>query len=85
LQQAGVCSCKDALYVPGLRKVERAVAERGEGVLDELAAGVIAIENLQILRELGIVAATQPLRRTVQDTNLDAYILSFEDESHTTV
>ena len=85
LQQDGVCNCKDAHYVPGLRSIERIVAERGESVLDELATGVIAVENLPILRELGIVAASQPLRQTVQDPDLDAYILSFEDESNTTV
>lgn len=78
LQQRGMCNCKDAHYLSGLRKIERAIAEQGESVLDELAVGVIAVENLPLLRELGMVAVPQSLRQIVQDAGLDAYILSFE-------
>ena len=82
LQREGVCNCKDAHYVPGLRKIEHAVVERGEVVLDELAAGVIALENLPLLKELGIVTVPQPLRQLIQDTGLDAHILAFEEEQN---
>ena len=78
LQQDGMCNCKDAHYLAGLRKIERAMAERGETVLDELAVGVVAVDNLLLLKELGIVAVPQPLRQIVQDSGLDARVLAFE-------
>jgi hypothetical protein len=43
--------------------------------------GVVALEHLEDLKELGIVAAPQPLRQIVQDPALDSYILSFEVRS----
>ena len=79
LEQAGVCFTKDALYLRGLWKIERALAQ-DETVLDRLAVGVIALEQLPDLQELGIVASPQPLRKLANDPELDAYILSFEEQ-----
>lgn len=77
LARAGICYSKDALYLRGLRKVEDALAKDTQ-VLDRLAVGVVAIDRLADLQELGIVSAPQPLRRLAEDPRLDDYILSFE-------
>ncbi|HYU73347.1 MAG TPA: tetratricopeptide repeat protein [Ktedonobacteraceae bacterium] len=74
----GVCYSKDALYLRGLQKIEQAVAQEGEGVLDRLAVGVVAWEQLLDLAELGIVQAPQPLRKLVQNPDITSYILSFD-------
>ena len=82
LNRAGVCYTKDVLYLRGLWKIERAVA-KDMAVLDHLAVGVVALEYLPELRELGIVSAPQPLRQLAQNPDLDAYIVSFEEpEEH---
>jgi Domain of unknown function (DUF1704) len=78
LSRAGVCYTKDVLYLRGLWKIERAVAE-DEKVLDRLAVGVVSLEHLSDLRELGIASASQPLRQLAQNPDLDAYIVSFEE------
>ena len=77
LTQAGICDTKDALYLRGLQKVEQALAG-DEHLLERLAVGVIAIDRLSELEELGIVSAPQPLRRLAEDPQLDDYIMSFE-------
>ncbi|HCP75503.1 MAG TPA: hypothetical protein DIU08_12785 [Ktedonobacter sp.] len=85
LEQAGVCYLQDALYLHGLRMIEQAVAQ-DETVLDRLAVGVVALELLPDLQELGITSAPQPLRKLAYDPDLDSHILSFvtadEDEKH---
>ena len=68
----------DALYLRGLQKIERAVAQEGEGVLERLAVGVVAWEQLPDLAELGIIQAPQPLRKLVQNPDITTYILSFD-------
>jgi tetratricopeptide (TPR) repeat protein len=78
LHRAGVCYTKDVLYLRGLWKIEQALAE-DEAVLDHLAVGVVALEYLPDLCELGIVSASQPLRQLAQDPDLDTYIVSFEE------
>ena len=78
LAKAGICYSKDALYLRGLWKIERALAQ-DEAVLDRLAVGVVALEQLPDLKELGIASAPQPLRDLAQNPDLDAYILSFEE------
>ena len=78
LQRAGVCYTVEALYLRGLWKIEQAVAEN-ETLLDRLAVGVVALEYLPDLQELGIVSAPQSLRKLVNDPELDTYILSFEE------
>ena len=58
--------------------IERAV-EQDETVLDRLAVGVVALEQLPDLQELGIPPSPQPLGRLAYDPDLDSYILSFSD------
>jgi hypothetical protein len=82
LNRAGVCYTKDVLYLRGLWKIEQAVAE-DETVLDHLVTGVVALEYLPDLRELGIVSAPQPLRQLAQNPDLDDYIVSFEGPEKT--
>ena len=77
LTNAGVCYLKDALYLHGLWMIERAVAQ-DETVLDRLAVGVIALDDLPDLQELGMVAPPQLLRKLAYDPDLEARILSFE-------
>jgi tetratricopeptide (TPR) repeat protein len=82
LTRAGVCYSKDALYLRGLWKIEQALRQ-DETVLDRLAVGVVALEQLPDLKELGIVTTPQPLRQLALRPDLDAHILSFEEvESH---
>lgn len=76
LTRAGVCYLKDALYLHGLQMIERTVAQ-DETILDRLAVGVIAIDDLPDLQALGISAPAQPLRKLIYDPDLDSYILSF--------
>ena len=77
LQQPGLCYSIDVHYLRGLQLIERAVAEDA-AVLEQLAVGVVALEQLPDLRELGIVNAQTPLRDLATLENLDAYVLSFE-------
>jgi len=78
LERPGVCYTKDALYLRGLWKIEQAVAQ-DETVLDRLAVGVVALEQLPDLRELGIVTpALRLLTKLANDPDLESYLLSFE-------
>jgi Domain of unknown function (DUF1704) len=77
LEKKGICFTKDAHYLRGLQKVEQAVAQDAN-ILDRLASGVISLEVLPDLEELGIVSFPQPLRKLATDPDLDRYILSFE-------
>src|SRR5260370_31815831 len=77
LDRTGICYTKDVLYLRGLWKIERALAQ-DETVLDRLAVGVVALEQLPDLRELGIVTSPQPFTKLAIDPELDTYILSFE-------
>jgi hypothetical protein len=77
LERARVCFLQDAVYLRGLRMIERAAAQ-DEAVLDRLAVGVVALELLPDLQELGITSSPQLLRKLAYDPNLDSYILSFE-------
>ncbi len=77
LTQAGICYTKDAHYLRGLRKIEKALQE-DERVLDRLAVGVVALDRLPDLQELGIMSAPRPLRTLAEDSHLDEYITTFE-------
>jgi tetratricopeptide (TPR) repeat protein len=85
LEKAGLCYTKDVVYLRGLLQVESAVAEDAT-VLDRLAIGVVAMELLPDLQEVGMVAPPQPLRKLATDPDLESYIFSFdetgEDEKH---
>lgn len=78
LNLPGVCYLQDAVYLHGLRSVEQAVAQ-DERVLDRLAVGVVALELLPDLQELGITSTPQPLRELAYNPDLEDYILSFEE------
>jgi Domain of unknown function (DUF1704) len=78
LEKAGVCYTKDVVYLRGLLQVERAVAADAT-VLDRLAMGVVAIELLPDLQELGMIAPPQPLRKLAADPDLESYIFSFDE------
>ncbi len=82
LQRVGVCYLQDAVYLRGLRMIEQAVAQ-DESVLDRLAVGVCALEDLPDLEELGIVSTLQALRKLAYAPDLDTYILSFEETEET--
>jgi hypothetical protein len=82
LEKASVCLCKDVVYLRGLWKVERAVAE-DKMLLDRLAVGKVALELLPDLQELDIVAPPQPLRKLADDPDLETRILSFEQREQT--
>ncbi|HLZ60562.1 MAG TPA: hypothetical protein VKR06_26755, partial [Ktedonosporobacter sp.] len=77
LTKAGVCFTQDVLYLRGLLTIQRALAREDQTVLDLLAAGVVSVELLPDLRELGIGPVAQPLRRRAEDPQLDVYIHSF--------
>lgn len=79
LHQAGICYLQDTVYLYGLHLIEQAVAE-DETILDRLAVGVVALEDLHDLQELGITSVPQPLRKLAYDPDLDSYILSFEQQ-----
>ena len=84
LSHAGVCFLQDAMYLRGMRLIQRAVAEDAT-VLDRLAVGKCALDQLPALQELGIVAPPQSLRKLVEVADLYDYILSFEQEDQKTV
>jgi tetratricopeptide (TPR) repeat protein len=77
LECPGVCFLQDAMYLRGIRLIEQAATE-DKMVLDRLAVGVCALEQLPDLQELGIVAPPQALRKLATASDLDAYILSFD-------
>jgi tetratricopeptide (TPR) repeat protein len=77
LTQAGVCYTKDIVYLRGIRLIEDAVAKDAT-VLDQLMVGKVALVHLPDLRELGIVAPPQLLRKLAYDPDLEAHILSFK-------
>ena len=77
LNRAGLCFLQDATYLRGLRLIEQAVSE-DETVLERLAVGACALEDLPDLQELGIVAPPPSLRKLTTASDLNAYILSFD-------
>ena len=83
LSHAGVCFLQDAMYLRGMRLIQQAVAEDAT-VLDRLAVGKCALDQLSDLQELGIVAPPQSLRKLVDVADLYDYMLSFEQEHQKT-
>lgn len=79
-ERAGVCLSSDVVYLRGLWKIERAVAEDAT-VLDRLAIGKIALELLPDLQGLEMGIPPQPFRELAHDPGLDAYVLSFEQSN----
>jgi hypothetical protein len=75
-----VCFPKDAVYQRGLFQVYEAVAA-DRTVLDWLAAGVVALEQIPDLLALAIPPASHAARELLEQPDLEAYILSFAQES----
>jgi tetratricopeptide (TPR) repeat protein len=80
LSRPGVCYPKDAVYQRGLFRVYEAVAT-DRTVLDWLAAGVVALEQIADLQALAIPPAPHAARGLLEQPDLEAYILSFAGES----
>jgi tetratricopeptide (TPR) repeat protein len=78
LNRAGVCFLLDGIYLHGLRLIEQAVAQ-DETIPERLAVGACALEDLPDLQELGIVAPPPSYRKLTTASDLEAYILSFDD------
>jgi hypothetical protein len=76
LERAGVCFLQDAMYLRGLRLIEQAAA-LDKTVLDRLAVGMCALEDLPDLQAPGIVSGHRPFKDLIFDPDLDSYILSF--------
>jgi hypothetical protein len=53
-------------------------------ILEHLAVGICALEQLPDLQELGIFSAPQPLRRLAYTPDLDTYIVLFEEPEEVT-
>lgn len=80
LSQPGMCYTKDAVYLRGIRKIEQAVTQ-DVSVLEHLMVGVVAIDQLPDLQELGIVhPAIRPLAELGADPDLETYVCAFENQ-----
>jgi hypothetical protein len=77
LTVAGVAYVKDALYMRGERLVSQRI-EQDSTVLERLMVGVVGVEHLPDMEELGIVKPPCSPRWLAHDPDLAAYILSFE-------
>jgi tetratricopeptide (TPR) repeat protein len=80
LTQLGICYPKDGAYERGLFQIYDAVAY-DPTVLDWLAAGVVALEQIDDLKTLGISPAAHSSRALLEQPNLEAYIASFAENS----
>jgi hypothetical protein len=78
LARLGICYPKDAVYERGLFQVYDAVAQ-DPAVLDWLAAGVVALEQIGDLKILGIPPAAHSSRALLDHPDLEAYIVSFAE------
>jgi len=78
LSQPGICYPKDAAYERGLFQIYDAVAQ-DPAVLDWLAAGVVAVEQIDDLKVLGISPAAHSSRALLDQPDLEAYIASFAE------
>ncbi len=79
LSRAGICNTKDVVYLRGRWLIDQAIVQ-DETVLDRLAVGKVAYELLPELGKLGITATSQSFRSLVLSPDLDAYMLSFNEE-----
>jgi hypothetical protein len=76
---AGIAYTKDALYYRGEQIVTAAI-QRDPQVLTRLMVGVVGLQQLDDLAELGITEPPSYPRWLAHDPDLDNYILSFEME-----
>jgi tetratricopeptide (TPR) repeat protein len=78
LTHPGHCYTKDALYLRGLLSVGDALA-KDETVLERLMVGMVGLEQLADLEELGIVTPPNRPQWLAHRPDLEAYILSFAE------
>ena len=78
LRVAGHAYVKDAIYLRGYRAVRESV-QRDKTVLPRLMVGIVALEQLEDLQELGIVSPPNPPRWLAHDPQIESLILSFEN------
>ena len=84
LTVAGIAYVKDALYMRGERMVSQQI-QQDNTVLERLMVGVVGVEHLPDMEELGIVRPPYPPKWLAHDPDLASYILSFEtsnDDAH---
>jgi tetratricopeptide (TPR) repeat protein len=77
LTVAGVAYVKDALYMRGERIVSQKI-QQDNTVLERLMVGVLGIEHLPDMEELGIVKPPYPPKWLAHNPDLASCILSFE-------
>lgn len=80
LSRPGVCFPKDAVYQRGLFQIYDAVVQ-DPAVLDWLAAGVVALEQIDDLKALGIPPAAHFSRALLEQPDLEAYIVAFAERA----
>jgi len=80
LTRPGICYPKDSVYQRGLFQIYDAVAQ-DPAVLDWLAAGVVALEQIGDLKILGIPPAAHSSRALLEQPDLEAYIVSFAESA----
>lgn len=80
LEQPGVYYSKDIVYLRGFLQVQKAAVE-DPGILERLAVGRVALEYLPLVERLGVAPPLQPLRQLLQHSDLDTYILSFQERA----
>src|SRR5207247_455322 len=71
LGRAGVCNTHDVVYLRGLSMVEQAIAQDGT-IPELLSAGKFALEQLDDMKELGILSSQQPLMKLAFHPDLDS-------------
>lgn len=77
LEEPGVCYSKDVVYLRGLLSIQQAVAQDNT-ILDRLAIGRVAVEDLPLVERLGIAPPLQSVRDLAESQDLHSYVLSFE-------
>ena len=80
LTVAGVAYVKDALYMRGEHMVSQTI-QQDKSVLERLMVGVVGVEDLSEMEELGIVKPPYPPKWLAHDPDLALYILTFEAPS----
>ena len=75
---AGHAYVKDAIYLRGYRAVAEAV-RRDASTLTRLMVGIVSLDQLEDLNELGIVSPPHPPRWLAHDPQIETFILSFQD------
>jgi tetratricopeptide (TPR) repeat protein len=78
LRIAGYAYVKDAIYLRGYRAVTESI-QSDKSVLTRLMVGIVGLEQLNDLKELGIVSPPHPPRWLAHDPQVETFILSFQN------